>query len=765
MFRFRRLAALVLTGALLSGLGTVQAAEPALLPESAALSSGDSWPLPVDFDSLSYDTEHVQDFLSDCEDFQALLYSSASITTISTACMALYVDYLSLYTEYSVCSVHYYRDPASYEADYLAFTFLFTRAGQAYQDAVHGMFRSDSFTDAYAAADGDLEELEELLDDYLDESITDEQLDLMDQESALVAGYWNALTAEYTATLPGSDRTWTREETESDPDLSDEDYWTLLSALAQARTAAAGPYLLELSSLRREIARSSGYDSVLDYYYETYYGRDYGREESEALFSYVKEHIVPVYSAYAAYYAAVCAGEEALNRYDGQGQAGKLAAVGPVIGQIASELGELFDYMVESNLCDIERSDTKLDVGFTISLPSYRSAFLFDSPQGGYYDISTLIHEFGHFSAYCAAPSVNFSYDTAETHSQGLEALSLRYADQLFGEAGDAFRGADLYALLHAVVDGCLYGEFQVEFFDMEDPTLQDVNRLFRTLAQEYGYVYATDSDEAYDWVEVNHTFESPFYYISYATSALSALDLFLTSQDDYQGAVDTYLNLIRLSDESGYRETMARAGFPDVFQEETVSGVGGELSGYLYTDLYGLYDLEDHWALPEIGALVSAGLIGGTGDGFQPSVPVSRAALCTILYRAEGQPQPDAESSFSDVAADAWYADAASWAAESGITTGTGGGFSPDVPLTRESLALLLYRYAGEPSHSGGLSSFSDADTVSPWASQAVAWAVEQGILLGSDGRLNPTGGASRTEAAVMLFRFFSQAAGEAAA
>ena len=541
----------------------------------------------------------------------------------------------------------------------------------------------------------------------------------MDQESALVAGYWNALTAEYTATLPGSDRTWTREETESDPDLSDEDYWTLLSALAQARNAAAGPYLLELSSLRREIARSSGYDSVLDYYYETYYGRDYGREESEALFSYVKEHIVPVYSAYAAYYAAVCAGEEALNRYDGQGQAGKLAAVGPVIGQIAPELGELFDYMVESNLCDIERSDTKLDVGFTISLPSYRSAFLFDSPQGGYYDISTLIHEFGHFSAYCAAPSVNFSYDTAETHSQGLEALSLRYADQLFGEAGDAFRGADLYALLHAVVDGCLYGEFQVEFFDMEDPTLQDVNRLFRTLAQEYGYVYATDSDEAYDWVEVNHTFESPFYYISYATSALSALDLFLASQDDYQGAVDTYLNLIRLSDESGYRETMARAGFPDVFQEETVSGVGGELSGYLYTDLYGLYDLEDHWALPEIGALVSAGLIGGTGDGFQPSAPVSRAALCTILYRAEGQPQPDAESSFSDVAADAWYADAAAWAAESGITTGTGGGFSPDVPLTRESLALLLYRYAGEPSHSGGLPSFSDADTVSPWASQ----------------------------------------------
>ena len=186
MFRFRRLAALVLTGALLSGLGTVQAAEPALLPESAALSSGDSWPLPVDFDSLSYDTEHVQDFLSDCEDFQALLDSSASITTISTACMALYVDYLSLYTEYSVCSVHYYRDPASYEADYLAFTFLFTRAGQAYQDAVHGMFRSDSFTDAYAAADGDLEELEELLDDYLDESITDEQLDLMDQELSLI---------------------------------------------------------------------------------------------------------------------------------------------------------------------------------------------------------------------------------------------------------------------------------------------------------------------------------------------------------------------------------------------------------------------------------------------------------------------------------------------------------------------------------------------------------------------------------------------------
>ncbi len=93
--------------------------------------------------------------------------------------MALYVDYLSLYTEYSVCSVHYYRDPASYEADYLAFTFLFTRAGQAYQDAVHGMFRSDSFTDAYAAADGDLEELEELDGASGAEQVAEEMGDLL----------------------------------------------------------------------------------------------------------------------------------------------------------------------------------------------------------------------------------------------------------------------------------------------------------------------------------------------------------------------------------------------------------------------------------------------------------------------------------------------------------------------------------------------------------------------------------------------------------
>ena len=110
-----------------------------------------------------------------------------------------------------------------------------------------------------------------------------------------------------------------------------------------------------------------------------------------------------------------------------------LDAVEPCMDQVSGELGELFRYMRKSHLCDIEASDTKLDVGFTVNLPSYHSAFLFDQPQGTYYDLKTVIHEFGHFSAFCLAPSDDFPVDVAEIHSQGLEMLFLPYAGELFG--------------------------------------------------------------------------------------------------------------------------------------------------------------------------------------------------------------------------------------------------------------------------------------------------------------------------------------------
>ena len=103
-------------------------------------------------------------------------------------------------------------------------------------------------------------------------------------------------------------------------------------------------------------------------------------------------------------------------------------------------------------------------------------------------------------------------------------------------------------------------------------------------------------------------------------------------------------------------------------------------------------------------------GITGGIGNGlFGPNQPCTRAQIVTFLWRAAGSSEPKSMSSFSDVSADSYYAKAVAWAVENGITTGTGDGkFSPDATCTREQAVAFLYRASGSPAVSGG-SAFSD--------------------------------------------------------
>ena len=183
-------------------------------------------------------------------------------------------------------------------------------------------------------------------------------------------------------------------------------------------------------------------------------------------------------------------------------------------------------------------------------------------------------------------------------------------------------------------------------------------------------------------------------------------------------------------------------------------TGMGGQPSGGT-----GFRDVQaDAWYADAVQYVVSEGLMNGTdADAFSPDASMSRAMLVTVLYRLSGEPAVSQDSGFADVAADAYYADAVSWATEQGIVTGTSQtAFSPDESVTREQMAALLYRYAGEPSAAGDLSAYADADSVSAYASDAMAWCVENGVLNGTDGsRLEPAASATRAEVAAVLQRF----------
>lgn len=167
------------------------------------------------------------------------------------------------------------------------------------------------------------------------------------------------------------------------------------------------------------------------------------------------------------------------------------------------------------------------------------------------------------------------------------------------------------------------------------------------------------------------------------------------------------------------------------------------------------------HWAAGAVAFVSSQGLLQGTGAStFAPGQPMTRAMLVTALWREAGSPVVNYAMDFDDVDEDQWYTEAVRWAASEGIVTGTGKGFSPDAALTRESLAAILFRYAGGQADADQLGSYADGAGVSAWAREAMNWAVAQGLITGkSGGRLDPGGTASRAEVSAILMRYVQSA------
>ena len=148
----------------------------------------------------------------------------------------------------------------------------------------------------------------------------------------------------------------------------------------------------------------------------------------------------------------------------------------------------------------------------------------------------------------------------------------------------------------------------------------------------------------------------------------------------------------------------------------------------------------------------------GTTETTFSPNLNCTRAQIVTFLWRAAGSPEPKGTVSFADVSAGSYYAKAVAWAIENGITGGTGNGlFSPDATCTRAQSAAFLYRAAGSPAVNGS-AGFSDVAADAYYA-QAVAWAKEHGITDGIGGGLfGSANDCTRAQIAAFLWRLYAE-------
>ena len=143
-------------------------------------------------------------------------------------------------------------------------------------------------------------------------------------------------------------------------------------------------------------------------------------------------------------------------------------------------------------------------------------------------------------------------------------------------------------------------------------------------------------------------------------------------------------------------------------------------------------------WYYEAVWFVREQGLMSGYSDGqFAPEDTLSRSQLAQILFNKEGRPAVN----YGDVSTDRWYTEAVRWAAGQGIVSGYGDGtFGPNDPITREQLAVMLWRYSGSPAADSTELDFNDESEINGFALEALRWAVESGILNGcADGRLGP--------------------------
>ncbi len=195
----------------------------------------------------------------------------------------------------------------------------------------------------------------------------------------------------------------------------------------------------------------------------------------------------------------------------------------------------------------------------------------------------------------------------------------------------------------------------------------------------------------------------------------------------------------------------------PMAFAEDAGCRFGDECPSKGYTDLP-----VDSWYHDYVDNMLKYGLMKGVSDTeFAPQEGLTRAMIAVVFWRMFEEKEPQAAPSFTDVSADAWYADAVAYGEELGLIKGMGdGSYAPNEFISREQMAVLLYRLKEVSGIYGkaeaDLADFQDGETVSAWAEEAMVWAVSEGLFAGDEqGFLNPAAPAKRCEGAALIARF----------
>lgn len=349
------------------------------------------------------------------------------------------------------------------------------------------------------------------------------------------------------------------------------DYYTYLDILETFYTTynqSVGKIYLELVKVRKQEAEVLGYDSYADYCYDYVFERDYTHEQGAEFLKQIRTELVPL--------AAQIENIEQPQHFP-MTQADVEQALRAAVKNIGSGVEEAYRFMVAYDLYDINSAPEKFDSSFTTYLPNFEAPYLTVNSQGTSSDYVTFSHEFGHFVDKFVTYDADEDLETAETFSQSMEFLSLCYTEGVLSnyQVQQLLKLDLIDTLQNSIIFQAALAEFEDSIYalDLSELTLERVNSLYRQYCKDYGfYDSGFDWFYTYRWFEITHIFEAPYYVISYAVSADTALQVYVLEREQEGAGLDAYWRLLERDPDDGVQAVMTAAGLDNPFREGAIA-------------------------------------------------------------------------------------------------------------------------------------------------------------------------------------------------
>ena len=316
-----------------------------------------------------------------------------------------------------------------------------------------------------------------------------------------------------------------------------------------------------------------------DTFYENY-SRDYSPEDIIALSSSIREKITPLYDDVVDKFYDDPHCEDIFSDpvlYDDL-----FGTVKEYAHRLSTDIAASADDLADNERYQVGKGLRSYDVSFTSSLPKTGGSMIYLYKGKSLYDLTSAIHEFGHFHAAGYDDTSTYdavaNEDVAEIQSQGMELLFLQFYDDIYGEQSNAMKLYTIQNMLTTIESSFLVGEFEYTVLrDRDDLTPELVVERYNDIMGEYA--------EGYPLYYIDHIYSAPGYYISYGVSALAAMELFGDCVNDPAAALERYERIARVKSndpDTGFRSALAECGFSDVLSAEYIDALAEQVHSYL---------------------------------------------------------------------------------------------------------------------------------------------------------------------------------------